>query len=131
MRYLLDTNAVISILNRSDGKTLKTMLQHRSEEVATSSIVMHELFYGAYKSQRQAKNLALLEALQFTVLDFDTADARQAGRVRAQLIMLGKPIDPYDILIAGQALRHGLTLVTANTREFSRVPGLTLENWSR
>ncbi len=80
MRYLLDTKAVISILNRSDGKTLKTMLQHRSEEVATSSIVMHELFYGACKSQRQAKNLALLEALQFTVLDFDTADARQAGR---------------------------------------------------
>jgi tRNA(fMet)-specific endonuclease VapC len=131
MRYLLDTNAVIAILNRAEGKAFVHMLKHRSEDVATSSIVMHELFYGAYKSARQARNLSVLEALQWTILDFDGDDAREAGRVRAHLTRRGRPIGPYDVLIAGQALRHRMILVTANVREFSRVPGLACENWSR
>jgi tRNA(fMet)-specific endonuclease VapC len=131
MRYLLDTNAVISILNRAEGKTFAAALKHRSEDVATSSIVMHELFFGAYKSARQARNLSVVEALQLTVLDFDGEDAREAGKVRAHLAQRGRPIGPYDVLIAGQALRHRLVLVTANVREFSRVPGLACEDWSR
>ncbi len=131
MRYLLDTNAVIALLNRTEGKALANTLKHRNEDVATSSIVMHELFFGAYKSTRQARNLSVVEALQFTVLDFDGEDAREAGRIRAHLAQRGRPIGPYDILIAGQALRHRLILVTANAREFSRVPGLACEDWSR
>jgi tRNA(fMet)-specific endonuclease VapC len=131
MRYLLDTNAVIAILNRAEGKAFANMLKHRSEDVTTSSIVMHELFYGAYKSARQARNLSVLEALQLSILDFDGDDAREAGRVRAHLTQRGRPIGPYDVLIAGQALRHRMILVTANVREFSRVPGLACENWSR
>jgi tRNA(fMet)-specific endonuclease VapC len=131
MRYLLDTNAVIAILNRAEGKAFVNMLKHRSEDVATSSIVMHELFYAAYKSARQARNLSVLEALQLTIFDFDGDDAREAGRVRAHLTQRGRPIGPYDVLIAGQALRHRMILVTANVREFSRVPGLACENWSR
>jgi tRNA(fMet)-specific endonuclease VapC len=131
MRYLLDTNAVIAILNRAEGKAFANILKHRSEDVATSSIVMHELFYGAYKSARQARNLSVLEALQLSILDFDGDDAREAGRVRAHLTQRGRPIGPYDVLIAGQALRHRMILVTANVREFSRVPGLACENWSR
>ena len=131
MRYLLDTNAVIAILNRAEGKTFSTALKHRSEDVVTSSIVMHELFFGAYKSARQARNLSVVEALQLTILDFDGEDAREAGRVRAHLAQRGRPIGPYDVLIAGQALRHRLVLVTANVREFSRVPGLACEDWSR
>jgi tRNA(fMet)-specific endonuclease VapC len=130
MRYLLDTNAVIAILNRAESKAFANMLKHRNEDVATSSIVMHELFYGAYKSARQARNLSVLEALQLTILDFDGDDAREAGRVRAHLTQRGRPIGPYDVLIAGQALRHRMILVTANAREFSRVPGLACENWS-
>ncbi len=130
MRYLLDTNAVIAILNRAESKAFANMLKHRNEDVATSSIVMHELFYGAYKSARQARNLSVLEALQLTILDFDGDDAREAGRVRAHLTQRGRPIGPYDVLIAGQALRHRMILVTANGREFSRVPGLACENWS-
>ena len=131
MRYLLDTNAVIAILNRAESKTFAAMMKQRSEDVATSSIVMHELFFGAYKSARQARNLSVLEALRLTTLDFDGDDAREAGRIRAQLSQAGRPIGSYDVLIAGQALRHCLILVTANVREFSRVPGLACEDWSK
>jgi tRNA(fMet)-specific endonuclease VapC len=131
MRYLLDTNAVIAILNQTGEKLLSTTLKHRSDDVGTSSIVMHELFFGAYKSARQARNLSVVDALRFPVLDFDREDAREAGKVRAHLTQRGRPIGPYDVLIAGQALRHSLVLVTANLREFSRVPGLACEDWSR
>jgi tRNA(fMet)-specific endonuclease VapC len=131
MRYLLDTNAVIALLNRAESKAFATTMKHRSEDVATSSIVMHELFFGAYKSARQARNLSVLEALRLTILDFDSDDAREAGRIRAQLAQGGRPIGPYDVLIAGQALRHRMILVTANVREFSRVSGLVCEDWSR
>ena len=131
MRYLLDTNAVIAILNREDKKTFANVVKHRREDVSISSIVLHELYFGAYKSERPTRNLRVIEALQFEVLDFDSEDAREAGRIRALLANEGRPIGPYDVLIAGQALRHRLILVTANVREFSRVPGLACENWSR
>jgi tRNA(fMet)-specific endonuclease VapC len=131
MHYLLDTNAVIALLNRTEGKVLTTALRHRSESVGTSSIVMYELFFGAYKSARTARNLSVVEALQLTVIDFDEEDAREAGKIRAYLAQKGRPIGPYDVLIAGQALRRGLVLVTANVKEFSRVPGLVCEDWSR
>jgi tRNA(fMet)-specific endonuclease VapC len=131
MRYLLDTNAVIAILNRTENKVFANVLKHRREDVLTSSIVMHELFFGAYKSERQSRNIALLESLQLDILNFDDEDAREAGRIRALLSQAGRPIGPYDVLIAGQALRHQLILVTANLREFSRVPGLSCEIWSR
>jgi tRNA(fMet)-specific endonuclease VapC len=131
MRYLLDTNAVIALLNQAPGKVLTTALKHRSEAVGTSSIVMYELFFGAYKSERQARNLSVVEALQLTFLDFDGEDAREAGKIRAHLTQRGRPIGPYDVLIAGQALRRNMVLITANTREFSRVPGLACEDWSR
>jgi tRNA(fMet)-specific endonuclease VapC len=130
MRYLLDTNVVIAMLNRSDDRILSTALSHRSEDVGTSSIVIHELYYGAYKSLRQERNLAIIQALRFPVLNFDAEDAREAGQIRAALAALGKPIGPYDVLLAGQAARHQLVFVTANTREFERVPGLICEDWS-
>jgi tRNA(fMet)-specific endonuclease VapC len=71
----------------------------------------------------------LIDKLRFEVLDFDREDARQAGEVRAQLALQGQPIGPYDILIAGQALARGLTLVTHNVGEFGRVGGLKIEDW--
>ena len=131
MRYLLDTNAVIQFLNQPAGKLTMHVLRHRSDDIVTSSIVMHELYLGVYKSSRPARNLAVLEALSFKTLAFDREDARHAGVIRAQLEREGKPIGPYDVLIAGQALRHELALVTANTREFKRIPGLVCEDWSR
>lgn len=70
-----------------------------------------------------------MDALQFAVLDFDREDARRAGEIRAHLAAAGAPIGPYDALIAAQALARGLVLVTHNTREFARVPGLGVEDW--
>jgi tRNA(fMet)-specific endonuclease VapC len=87
------------------------------------------LFYGAYKGRRRAENLARVEALQFEVVEFDREDARQAGEIRAALAAAGTPIGPYDVLIAGQAMARALTLITHNTREFERVPGLHVEDW--
>jgi len=97
--------------------------------MAISAVVAHELFYGAFRSRRTAQNLALIDALQFIVLEFDKEDARQAGEVRAVLASKGTPIGPYDVLIAGQAVARDMILVTHNTQEFGRVPRLRLEDW--
>ncbi len=70
-----------------------------------------------------------VDALHFQTVDFNSEDAKAAGEVRAALVIAGTPIGPYDILIAGQALARNLTLITHNTREFSRVNGLRIEDW--
>jgi tRNA(fMet)-specific endonuclease VapC len=129
MAYLLDTNAVIALLNDTTSKTALRARRENPGDVAISVIVIHELYYGAFISRRVAQNAAVIDALQFVVLDFDKEDARQAGQVRAMLASKGTPIGAYDVLIAGQAVARNLILVTHNTREFGRVPGLRLEDW--
>ena len=129
MRYLLDANAVIALLNDKSSKTAQRARRERVGDVAVSAIVAHELFYGAFKSRRAAQNLVLIDALQFVVLEFDKEDARQAGEVRALLASKGTPIGPYDVLIAGQAVARDMILVTHNTQEFGRVMGLQIEDW--
>ncbi|SSC66055.1 type II toxin-antitoxin system VapC family toxin [Ciceribacter selenitireducens] len=128
MRFLLDTNAVIAILKGHAG-FIARMTQYPPGDFAMPSIVAHELYYGAFKGQRVAENLARVEALQFPVLEFDHEDARRAGMLLAELAGAGTPIGPYDVLIAGQALSRDMTLVTRNLREFRRVPDLRLEDW--
>ena len=96
-----------------------------------SAVVIHELYYGAFKSQRVEKNVARVDGLRFPVLEFDQEDARQAGETRAHLASKGRPIGPYDVLIAGQAKARKLTLDTHNTTEFQRVPSLKVEDWKR
>ena len=128
MRYLLDANAVIGLLGGNAGLLAKVR-QHAPEDFGVSAIAAHELFYGAYKSQRKTQNLARVDGLQFVVLEFDQEDARQAGEIRAALAGAGTPIGPYDVLIAGQARARGLIVVTHNTGEFSRVNGLDVEDW--
>jgi tRNA(fMet)-specific endonuclease VapC len=131
MRFLLDTNVVVALLNDATSPTAKRLRQEAPADVAISSVVAHELYYGAFKSARAQQNLGLVDALQFPVIEFDREDARQAGAIRALLAGKGKPIGPYDALIAGQALARNLILVTSNLREFERVPGLALEDWQR
>jgi len=128
VRFLLDANAVIAILKGHAG-FIARMTQYAPADFAMPSIVAHELYYGAFKGQRVAENLARVEALQFPVLEFDHEDARRAGMLRAELAGAGTPIGPYDVLIAGQALSRDMTLVTRNLREFRRVPDLRLEDW--
>lgn len=129
MRYLLDTNAIISLLNNRGGDLALRAKSYDPSELCISSIVIHELYYGAFKSQRCERNVALVDELRFEVLDYDREDAREAGAIRAQLAAQGKSIGSYDILIAGQAKARGLILVTHNTSEFNRVPGLNIEDW--
>jgi len=129
MRYLLDANAVIALLNDAVSRLARRARREKPGDVAISAIVAHELFYGAFKSRRTAQNVALVDALQFSVLEFDREDARRAGEVRAFLAAKGTPIGPYDVLIAGQALARDMILVTHNTDEFRRVKGLRVEDW--
>ncbi len=128
MKFLLDTNALIAVL-KSSPDFLRRMRQYQPTDFGMPVIVVHELYFGAYRSTRVARNLARIEEIQFEVLDFDAEDARQAGEIRAALAATGTPIGPYDALIAGQALARGLALVTHNTREFGRVLGLVVEDW--
>lgn len=129
MRYLLDANAVIALLNDMTSPIARRIRRYAPRDIGVSSVVIHELYYGAFKSQRVEKNVARVDALQFPVLEFDQDDARQAGEIRAHLASKGTPIGPYDLLIAGQAKARKLTLITHNTTEFTRVPGLKVEDW--
>ncbi|MBZ9995556.1 MULTISPECIES: type II toxin-antitoxin system VapC family toxin [unclassified Mesorhizobium] len=128
MTYLLDTNAVIAVI-KGDASLLALLKQHTPQDFALSAIVVHELYYGAERSQRRSENLARIEALQFPVLEFDREDARHAGEVRATLAALGTPIGPYDALIGGQARARSLILITRNVREFERINALSIETW--
>lgn len=128
MKYLLDANAVIGLL-KAHPTLSRRVRQHRPQDFGLPTMAAHELFYGAFKSQRTTENLARVEALQFEVLEFDKDDARQAGEIRAALAKAGTPIGPYDTLIAGQARARELILITHNTAEFSRVDGLQIEDW--
>jgi tRNA(fMet)-specific endonuclease VapC len=131
MKYLLDANAVIALLNDIHSLTAQRARRHKPQDVGISAIVAHELYYGAFKSQRAARNVALVDALQFEIVEFGYQDARQAGEVRALLAARGTPIGPYDVLIAGQAKARAVTLVTHNAAEFGRVPGLRIEDWEQ
>jgi tRNA(fMet)-specific endonuclease VapC len=129
MRFLLDANAVIALLNDASSRAARRVRIHRPSDVAISAIVVHELFYGAFKSRRVTQNVAVIDALRFPVLEFDREDARRAGEIRALLAVRGTTIGPYDALIAGQAVARDMILVTNNTSEFGRVPGLRIEDW--
>lgn len=129
MRYLLDANAVIALLNDTTSPIARRVRRYAPRDFGVSAVVIHELYYGAFRSQRVEQHVARVDALQFSVLEFDEEDARQAGQIRADLASKGTPIGPSDVLIAGQARARELTLVTHNTTEFRRVPGLKLEDW--
>ena len=133
-RYLLDTNAIIALLGaatRAKAAISRRVRAHNPRDILLSSLVMHELFFGAFKSARVAPNVALVDGIALEVLAFDKEDARASGEIRALLAKNGRPIGPYDVLIAGQARARDLILVTHNVREFSRVPDLLIEDWEK
>jgi len=133
MAWLLDTNAVIALVTRRSDALLRRVEAMAPGALALSSIVAHELYFGAYRSQKIEFNLETLRLLfaDLVILDLDQEDARTAGEIRAALARQGTPIGPYDVLIAGQAKARGLTLVTSNLSEFQRVDGLKLEDWTQ
>ncbi len=128
MKYLLDTNAVIALISRRN-RIDRRVRDERPNAFGLSAIVAHELYFGAFKGRRTRETLVRITGLGFELVAFEEADARCAAEARALLAAAGRPIGPYDLLIAGQALSRDLTLITHNTREFSRVPGLRIEDW--
>jgi tRNA(fMet)-specific endonuclease VapC len=129
MRYLIDTNIFIAVTVRHDRPAGHRLNDHW-QECALSTIVLHELYAGAFESKRRARSLEAIHELDLPVLPFDADDARAAGEIKAQLKRQGTPIGHNDILIAGQARARGLTVVTRNVGEFRRVEGLKVEEWA-
>ena len=115
-----------------EARLLKELIAN--SRLSVSSISVFELWYGIAKSTRRQSNAQKLSSFLgswINLLSFDDEDARIAGELRAEIEATGGPIGQYDLLIAGQALRHKLTLVTANVKEFSRVKALSWEDWSK
>jgi tRNA(fMet)-specific endonuclease VapC len=132
IEYVLDTNTVIALVGRKSDAVLARLDGVKPGTIGLSSIVAHELYFGAYKSQKIAHNLETLRLLfaDLVILDFDRGDAHAAGEIRAGLARKGMPIGPFDVLIAGQAKHRGAILVTNNVGEFRRVEELRLEDWT-
>ena len=131
IKYMLDTNICIYTINNKPAKVRDAFIQHQTQ-LCISSITLMELIYGAEKSAVVSANLAVVEGFvaRLQVLAYDNAAAEHTGQLRAELAKLGQPIGPYDQMIAGHARSQGLILVSNNLREFSRVPGLRLEDWA-
>ena len=129
--YLLDTNACIKYLNNTDSSVVERIRKELPGAIRLCDVVKAELLYGAYKSSRKEANLELLQRFfaLFVSLPFEDRAAHAYGRIRADLEAAGTPIGPYDMQIAAIALANNLVLVTHNTREFSRIAGLALEDW--
>lgn len=133
MRYLLDTNTLIYTLNARPGhqRVLERFDREDPRDLFTSAVTLAELRYGAAKSQRREANHASIDRLAraLNVAPFEEEAAAAYGPLRAELERAGTPIGPLDTLIAAHALSLGMTLITANAREFRRVRGLRTENW--
>lgn len=130
LKYMLDTDIVIyTIKHRPEAARIA--FKKRAGQMCISTVTWGELVYGAEKSSQPERNLADIEGLaaRLDVMPFDLPAATHVGQLRVELYRAGKPIGPYDMMIAGHARALGLVLVTNNLREFERVPGLRLENW--
>ncbi|UFU02960.1 type II toxin-antitoxin system VapC family toxin [Ruania suaedae] len=128
--YLLDTNVLVALL-RGQAERAHPRLRAAEGRIAVSTISEMQLEYGVERSQEPLRNRQAVDELLSLVeiLEFDTIAAMHAGRIRAVLASAGAPIGPFDSLLAGHARSLGLVLVTNNTREFTRVPGLEVEDW--
>jgi len=132
MRYLLDTNICIFLIRNKSPRILVELRKHDPADLCISAITVAELEYGCDRSADPAKNrFALTEFLSpFTLLSFDEPAACIYGKVRTGLEKVGTPIGSMDLLIAAHAVSQQMTVVTNNTREFNRVEGLAVEDWS-
>jgi tRNA(fMet)-specific endonuclease VapC len=133
MRFLLDTNICIYIINKKDAGLLRKIQTYRNDDITISTITIAEMEYGVSKSLKTHQNrLALVTFLiPFSALDFDQEAATEYGIIRTWLEANGKRVGPMDMLIAAQARSKGLILVTNNEKEFAQVQGLAVENWTK
>ena len=131
MKYLLDSNACIVFLNKRSDKLKHRLELCEPQQIVLCSVVKAELLYGAMKSQHPQASLHKVENFcgHFQSLPFDDKAAVYYGKIRSELSAIGKPIGANDFMIAAIALANDVTLITHNTREFSRVNDLLLEDW--
>lgn len=129
--YLLDTNICIYALNGRYPKLSDHLLRIHPDDICVSSITVGEMEYGAAKSRWGDRTRQIMHAFlsNYEVLPFTEKDAILFGQLRACLAFSGTPIGAYDVMIAAQGVSRNLTVVTHNTKEFSRVPGIILEDW--
>jgi len=132
VKLLLDTNICIYIINRRPEAVLKHFLAYEVGDIGISTITLSELRYGAAKSKYRDKNMKALNEFitPLEIIPFDEKAALVYGDIRAALEKTGALIGSMDMLIAAQAVADGVTLITNNIREFSRIPGLTVINWA-
>ncbi len=132
MKYMLDTNICIYAIRRKPEKVLKKLMDTDPEDVCISSVTYAELSYGVEKSDAVERNRVALSLLlsNIEIKSFDVFAADEYGKIRADLEKKGIPIGSLDLMIAGHARSLGLTIVTNNEREFSRVNGLKVANWA-
>jgi len=130
IKYMLDTNIVIYTIKNRPSQLREAFKRH-DNQMCISSVTYGELIYGAECSSQPERNLADIEGLiaRLDVMPFDHHAAEHFGQLRAELYRIGKPISPYDMMIAGHARANGFILVSNNLKEFERAPGLRLENW--
>jgi len=136
LKHLLDTNVCIALINEKSPFIGTRFLKELAAgaQLFVSSVVALELWYGVAKSIHKEANAQRVETFfagHIAILPFEEEDAMIAGRIRAATEAVGKPVGAYDLLIASQALRHEMILVTANTREFGRIKTLQWEDWSK
>jgi tRNA(fMet)-specific endonuclease VapC len=133
MKYLIDTNICIYVMNQRPPKVIRRFRQFEPGELVLSIITVCELWYGVAKSMHRGKNQRRLEEflIPFEILSFDETAAKAYGHLRVQLEKSAQPIGPLDLLIAAHALSRNLALVTNNEKEFRRIEGLKVENWSK
>ncbi len=133
MKYLLDTNICIFIINHKPMTVWRRMQDIAPGDIGISSITVSELLYGVAKSVQTGRNQAALEKflMPLDILPYNEDAARHYGLTRAHLESQGTPIGPMDLMIAAHALSLNLTIVTNNVREFTRVPGLKVEDWTQ
>ncbi len=132
MKYMLDTNICIYAIKHKPDAVIRNFLSHDPEELCISAITYAELMHGVEKSMAVEKNRIAMSLFlsPITILQFDERAAEEYGRIKAALERKGTPIGPMDTLIASHAKSKGLIIVTNSTREFSRVVGLTVEDWT-
>jgi len=131
LKYMLDTNIVIYTIKNRPSHVREIFKAHEGQ-MCISSVSLGELIYGAERSAQTERNLSDINGLiaRMEVAAFEEHASEHFGQLRAELYKAGQPIGPYDMMIAGHARSMGLILVTNNTKEFERVPGLRLENWA-
>lgn len=129
--FLPDTNACIALLRQKNPAVIARWHGTRARDIALCSIVAYELRYGAERAANPTVEHAKLDVFlrAFGALSFDEPCAMRCAQIRHALERTGMSIGPHDLQIAAIAAVHGLTLVTHNLREFSRIPGLKLEDW--